>query len=192
MNTQQDKLKDTVVLVSENDQVLGSMDKIEAHRGTGALHRAISVFLFRENAAGERELLIQQRSEKKIVGALQWANTVCGNVWPGESYEECAARRLQFELGLSATQVAATELQDVFTFRYQVACNAEFGENEMDHIFVGSLQGEPTANRDEVAATEWHNWEKLRKGESTKDLAPWFVMMLNTPELVASCMKNEV
>ena len=34
-----------VILVNENDEVLGSMEKLEAHL-KGALHRAFSIFIF--------------------------------------------------------------------------------------------------------------------------------------------------
>jgi isopentenyldiphosphate isomerase len=47
---------------------------LDAHREKGKKHQAISLFLFRKNKTGEFELLLQQRSNKKIVGALQWAN----------------------------------------------------------------------------------------------------------------------
>ncbi|MDQ5950941.1 MAG: isopentenyl-diphosphate Delta-isomerase, partial [Patescibacteria group bacterium] len=68
--------QDQVTLITEQDEVIGTMDKIEAHRGDGKLHRASSVFLFKKSEDGEVELLVQQRSDKKIVGAGQWANTV--------------------------------------------------------------------------------------------------------------------
>jgi isopentenyldiphosphate isomerase len=54
---------DQVILVDENDQEIGTMDKVDAHRGDGLRHRAISVFLF--NKSGK--LLIQERSQKKNV-----------------------------------------------------------------------------------------------------------------------------
>ena len=44
-----------VVLVNEQDEVLGTMEKLEAH-WKGALHRAFSVFLFDD----EGRLLLQQ------------------------------------------------------------------------------------------------------------------------------------
>lgn len=175
---------DQVVLVSEQDEVLGSMDKIEAHRGEGQLHRAVSVLLFRKKD-GVLQLLTQQRSDQKIVGALQWANTICGNVWPGESYEDCAYRRLSFELGIEKELVVQTApLRDVHTFRYQARCNDEFSENEMDHIFVGWFAETFEPNPDEVAATEWRNWEEVKNLPSGVDWAPWFVMMMRDTELV--------
>ena len=40
-----------VILVNENDEAIGSMEKMEAHR-QGLLHRAFSIFIF--NKKGEK------------------------------------------------------------------------------------------------------------------------------------------
>ncbi|PIY80955.1 MAG: isopentenyl-diphosphate delta-isomerase [Candidatus Pacebacteria bacterium CG_4_10_14_0_8_um_filter_42_14] len=178
-NTERTKIKniDRVILVNDQDEVIGQMDKIEAHRGKGKLHRAISVFLFRK-IANETQLLIQQRSAKKIVGAHQWANTVCGNVRPNETYEECARRRLEEELGIIDPQLI---LAPAKKFQYQVKCNDEFSENEIDQVFTGWFDGELNINPDEVQKIDWVNWRSLQNGNH-KDLdynwAPWFEIML--------------
>lgn len=182
---------DLVTLVTPDDLVIGSMDKLEAHRGIGKLHRAISVFLFRENPDGEVELLIQQRSVKKIVGALQWANTVCGNVWPGESYEACALRRLEAELGITNDeQGRPIVLHPVEKFQYQVKCNDEFSENEIDQVFMGWFAGVVMPNPDEVATTEWVSWEKVCDRAVSKDWAPWFEIMLEKNDLLLKLSKG--
>ena len=46
-----------VVLVDEQDQEIGQLEKLEAHR-LGLLHRAFSVLIFNSNG----ELLLQQRA----------------------------------------------------------------------------------------------------------------------------------
>lgn len=151
--------------MNEDDHQIGVMDKIEAHRGDGKLHRACSVFLFNDKG----RLLIQQRSNTKIVGAEQWANSCCGNVRPGESYIECALRRLQEELGI--TEV---ELTRVTKFLYQVKCNEAFSEYEMDTVFIGLYDGMVSPNRDEVRAVNWINFDDLLTQES---VAPWVFEM---------------
>ncbi len=189
---------DQVVLIDEADNQVGVMDKIEAHRGVGQRHRAASVYLFNDQG----ELLIQQRSSIKIVGAGQWANTCCGNVWPNESYEECAQRRLKNELGILDVPLAS-----ISTFSYHQQCNSEFSEWEIIHIFGGRFSkqpqpseawrtaGELSPNPAEVSETSWVNWaelcQKIEQGEAGQfgelelelnkvryTFASWFVLMV--------------
>jgi isopentenyl-diphosphate delta-isomerase len=161
---------DQVILVDELDQEIGVMDKIEAHRGAGKLHRAVSIFLF--NAEGE--LLIQQRSSKKIVGAGQWANTCCGNVHPGETYLDCAIRRLCEELGIDGRGEVPLALNVVTKFQYQVKCNEEFSENEKDTVFAGRYDGAIQPNPEEVSAIKWIDLQELLNQDP---LAPWVRIM---------------
>jgi len=190
---------DQVTLVDEKDQVIAAADKLEAHQGLGKLHRAISVYLFRKTTSGI-QILIQQRSQKKIVGSLEWANTVCGNVWPDENYLSCANRRLQVELGITKVELEAVE-----KFRYQIQCNSQFSENEIDQIFAGWYDGEVKPNPDEVKSFVWVDWQRLcdcfAKGvkqeygqveinlaingrETNITLAPWLVVMLNNRQVI--------
>lgn len=172
---------DLVTLVDDQDHVIGQMDKIEAHRGEGKLHRAISVFLFNDQG----QLLIQKRSNKKIVGAGQWANTCCGNVRPGESYHGCADRRLREELGI--TQV---DLRPVLKFQYFARCNDLFSEREIDQVFYGTYDGQVTPNPDEVAEFQWVAFEDVYENKAGLDFAPWFVIMLQNKVLVTALLRN--
>ena len=78
-----------VVVVDENDVVLGTMPKKEAHKN-GTLHRIAVVYV--ENNKGE--ILVQHRAD----GFLD--HSAAGHVDPGESYEEAAKRELGEELGI--------------------------------------------------------------------------------------------
>ena len=53
-------MEEKVVLINPNDEVLGVMNKQEAHE-KGVLHRAFSVFLFNEKG----EMLLQRRAGSK-------------------------------------------------------------------------------------------------------------------------------
>lgn len=168
---------DQVTLVNERDEVIGSMDKIEAHRGTAQRHRAISVFLWNSNG----ELLMQRRSAQKIVGAGLWANTCCGNVRPNEDYLACALRRLREELGI--------EYQDILTpldkFEYSVRCNNDFSEWEIDQIFWGEYNGPILPVPAEVQEYAWENTrlieERVHQQESL--FVPWLPILLRQPLL---------
>jgi isopentenyl-diphosphate delta-isomerase len=61
-------LKDTVLVLDNDDEVIGSASKKDSHvfssaQPRGILHRAFSVFLFDESTG---ELLLQQRASTKI------------------------------------------------------------------------------------------------------------------------------
>jgi len=169
-------MNDNVVLVDEFDTPITSMDKIEAHRGNGKRHRAVSVFLF----DSKKRLLMQQRSLKKIVGGMQWANTCCGNVWPNETRYECAIRRLRVELGI--TNVVISPL---YTFEYHIQANAEYSEWEIDEVYVGSYERVVEKNPDEVFATTWKSKDEIAQWikKSPKEIAPWFYLMFQDERL---------
>ncbi len=180
MQQQTRKNKDEVVLVDAQDEKVGVADKIRAHRGQGQLHRAVSVFLFNQ----EGKLLVQQRSKYKIVAASKWANTACGNVWPEESYLECAARRLKQELGIKKS-----DLDKLGKFRYHVEFENGFSEREIDTVFAGSWQKEPKPNPKEVQAVKWVELDKAVSACRKENWAPWLKHIFNQPEIFKSLKK---
>lgn len=127
--------KDQVILVNNQDEIIGELDKYQAHENPAKLHRAVSVWLFRK-INGKKEFLFQKRSTKKIVGAGYWANTICGNVRPNESYEDCAQRRLKEEIGF---EIDAKNLIKKIKFQYYAYCNEKYSEREMDQVFFVNL-----------------------------------------------------
>lgn len=178
--------QDEVTLVDQSGVVLGSMDKYAAHRGSGVLHLACSVFLFHfDDETKKTFLLIQQRSPVKIVGGWQWANTICGNVRPNETPGECAQRRLHEELA-----IPATTLTELMTWQYQTPCNAEYSENELDHIYAGwSDLVVIHPNPQEVITTEWLEWPTQVDCNDKKawhdfltmhDFTPWFRLFIQS------------
>ncbi len=206
---------DSVIIVDENDHPAGTMDKYEAHRHGATLHRAISIYIFR-NSGTQREpkweVLLQKRSPQKIVGGNMWANTACGNVRPGESYRECAYRRLREELGFTSGVIEATHLEATYKFMYAVRCNEEFSEREMDQVFVGIVDSHAnatdkksdvtfSANPREVIETKWVAFDEITHAAKKEDwladanapiiwnenmtMAPWFVWMLRDEELLS-------
>lgn len=158
--------QDTLVLVDEQDNPVGSAPKVDCHVGHGLLHRAFSVFLF--NPVGE--LLIQQRSPAKMLWGGYWANSCCSHPRLGEDTLAAAQRRIQEELGLSC------ELRFLYKFIY----HARFGEVGSEHencwVFAGKVRGEPTVNPDEIAAWRYINPTELTRAldAGEQKFAPWF------------------
>ena len=84
-----------VILVDEQDNSIGQMEKMEAHE-KGLLHRAFSVFVLNS----KNELLLQRRAANKYHSGGLWTNTCCSHPRKGESILEAGKRRLQEEMGL--------------------------------------------------------------------------------------------
>lgn len=173
---------DQVVLVDRDDTIIGYEDKFVAHRNMD-LHRAASVFLFRTNPETQAvELLLQQRSDQKIVAAGLWSNTVCGNVIPNEDYRQCAVRRLRDELGLV---MQPDTLEFVQSFYYKVQCNEEYGEHEIVHFFCATVPHDfdtrAAINASEVSAVRWQSVADLRADDPT--LSQWMRIYLEDPEI---------
>lgn len=128
-----------VVLVNENDEQVGTMEKMEAHR-KALLHRAFSVFIFNKKG----EILLQQRALNKYHSAGLWTNTCCSHPQPGEDIQQAALRRLNEELGFTAP------LTKIFDFVYKSGYDNGLTEHEFDHVFVGNYDGVIDSDKDEV------------------------------------------
>ena len=142
--------QEQVILVNESDEPIGEMDKMLAHE-QGVLHRAFSVFIF--NTKGE--VLLQQRALSKYHSPGLWTNTCCSHPRPGETTEEAAHRRLKEEMGFDCI------LQHKFIFIYKVQFDNGLYEHELDHVYTGVYEEEPSINPDEVNMYKWMKWEQL-------------------------------
>lgn len=154
-----------VILVNENDEQIGTMEKLEAHE-KALLHRAFSVFIF--NAKGE--VLMQQRALTKYHSAGLWTNSCCSHPFPDETTYAAANRRLEEEMGLS------TDLQFIFKFRYIAPFENKLTEHEIDHVFVGKTDNLPTINMEEVHAFKYMHLEEIKEDITTnpEKYTAWF------------------
>jgi diphosphomevalonate decarboxylase len=139
----------TVLLVDEEDNPIGSIEKLAAHE-QGLCHRAFSIFIFRKQG-GEWECLLQQRQFNKYHSAGLWTNTCCSHPKPTELIANAARDRLQEEMGFTVP------LQFVGKFHYIADCANGLIENEIDHVFVGFFapDGMVSPNPKEVAQYSW-------------------------------------
>ena len=128
-----------VILVDENDNQVGVMEKLQAHEKP-ILHRAFSVFIFNNKG----EILLQKRAATKYHSANLWTNACCSHPRPNETIFAAAERRLQEEMGFS------TSITKAFCFTYQANFDNGLFEYEYDHVFTGVYNGTIKPNQNEV------------------------------------------
>ncbi|HZW77509.1 MAG TPA: isopentenyl-diphosphate Delta-isomerase [Flavobacteriaceae bacterium] len=157
--------EELVILVNENDEKIGLMPKMEAHE-KALLHRAFSVFIFND----KNELMLQQRAMDKYHTPGLWANTCCSHQRDGETSIEAGKRRLMEEMGFT------TELEERTSFIYKAPFDNGLTEHELDHILVGTYNGEPQLNPKEVADYKWMTPEAVKDDimKNPENYTPWF------------------
>lgn len=157
--------EEQVVLVDKDDNVLGTMGKMQAHR-EGVLHRAVSVFIV--NGVGE--MLLQQRALTKYHSPGLWTNACCTHPRLNETYADCAHRRLKEEMGIT------TELMPAFSFIYRGDVENGLTEHELDHVFVGRYDGPMKLDSVEVAGCSFAPLNDVRKRleERPEQFTIWF------------------
>jgi isopentenyl-diphosphate Delta-isomerase len=155
----------SVILVDEQDNELGLMEKIEAHE-KALLHRAFSVFIF--NTAGE--MLLQQRANGKYHSGGLWTNACCSHPLPGEEVGDAALRRLQEEMGFT------TNLSKAFDFIYKAPFDNGLTEHEFDHVFTGQYDGAIAPDAAEVQDYCYKPMDEIRAAmlSQPQNYTEWF------------------
>ncbi|MFL2626559.1 MAG: isopentenyl-diphosphate Delta-isomerase [Flavobacteriaceae bacterium] len=158
-------IEEQVILVNDQDEQIGLMPKMEAHK-KGVLHRAFSVFIFNS----KNELMLQQRAAHKYHSPLLWTNTCCSHQRDGETNIEAGTRRLSEEMGFT------TALKEVTTFIYKAPFDNGLTEHEFDHVMTGFYEMDPVINKEEVEAWKWMPVEAIKSDiESNSEIyTAWF------------------
>lgn len=167
MQTQQELL----IQVDAHNSVIGSVGKIEAHRGKGLLHRAFTAFLFDEKG----RILLTQRSDSKPLWPGYWDAACSSHQWfPEETAAAAANRRIPFELGIELPQ--PSNLQELFSSEYHAVYSSEWSENEINSIVVGTYTGECKLNPKEVREYRWLTRVEVsdQLNSVPSNFAPWF------------------
>jgi isopentenyl-diphosphate delta-isomerase len=156
---------DYVILVDEQDNEIGVMEKLRAHE-LGKLHRAFSVFIFND----KKELLLQQRAINKYHSGGLWTNTCCSHPSPNETIKDAANRRLYEEMGMTC------DLKIINNFIYKTEFENGLIEHEFDYILTGISNSTPQINKTEV---ETYKWQQISEIQNDINLNPnkfttWF------------------
>lgn len=162
--------RENVILVNENDEQIGLMEKIEAHE-KALLHRAFSVFILNDKG----ELMLQQRALHKYHSPGLWTNTCCSHQREGESNITAGKRRLQEEMGF------VTELAEAVSFIYKAPFDNGLTEHEYDHVMTGTYNDAPVINPDEVADWKWMDVQAVKDdiGKNPDKYTAWFKIIFD-------------
>lgn len=163
-------MSEKVILVNEQDNELGLMEKMEAHE-KGLLHRAFSVFVLNH----QNHLLLQQRALHKYHSGGLWTNTCCSHPRKGETNEQAAHRRLMEEMGFDC------ELQHVLEFTYKANLDQGMTEHEYDHVFVGRYNQNPKINPQEAHAFAWRSLSDIKEDlrQKPQNYTEWFKIIFD-------------
>ena len=166
-----------VILVDKDDNQIGTMEKMEAHR-KGELHRAFSVIVF--NSKGE--MLLQKRAKSKYHSGGLWTNACCSHPVPDEKIDVTIRRRVREEMGIDVTPTFS------YKFLYKTPLDQNLIEHELDYVFVADFDGKPTLNQEE--AEDWKyasvDWLKEDVKKNPSQYTYWFRLIINHPELKVS------
>ncbi|MFC1669960.1 isopentenyl-diphosphate Delta-isomerase [Spirochaetota bacterium] len=165
----ENNIKKQVILVDPDDCEIGIEEKLLAHE-KGLLHRAFSVFVFNN----EGKLLLQKRADHKYHSPGLWSNSVCSHPQPGEDVIDSAYNRLNEEMGFCCP------LKEITTFLYKEEFDNGLIEHEIDHVLIGTFNGEPVINPGEVSDWKWSEIENLNNDVVNKPelYTAWFKLIL--------------
>ncbi len=159
-----------VILVNEQDEPIGEMEKMEAHE-KGVLHRAFSVFIFND----QNELLLQKRASAKYHSGGLWSNSCCSHPRKNESVVEAGERRLLEEMGFSVP------VEAIFSFIYKAELDHGMTEHELDHVLIGRYNDAPNLNPDEVEDWKYIDLEELsvHMQQQPEEYTEWFKIVFD-------------
>ncbi|RZN84096.1 MAG: NUDIX domain-containing protein [Winogradskyella sp.] len=140
--------------------------KSVAHKN-GWYHNTIHLWLYTE----KNEILLQQRSHKKVIYPLLWDVSVAGHIDAGETFTEATIRETEEEIGLKLKE---NDLTKIGTHLHKsIYDNGKIKDFEFHQIYIAKLNIELedlTPQKDEVEALKlvtFNQFENLLANSTT-------------------------
>ncbi len=158
-----------VVLVNESDEIIGSSEKLKAHK-EGLLHRGVSVIILNS----KNEMLLQRRAANKYHSAGLWTNAACTHPCFNETPQAAASRRLKEEIGIECTLTFA------FKFIYNAILDNGMIEHELDYVYYGFSDSTPVLNIEETDEYKYINISVIENEvvNNAEQYTVWFKILL--------------
>lgn len=161
-----------VILVDENDNPIGSEEKVKCHLPNGKLHRAFTALLFDKSG----RLVLTRRAKEKMLWPEDWDGTVASHPREGETYTSSAERRMPEEVGISC------KMDYLMKFEYHVPYKNIGSENEICGTLIGIVD-ESTKFKmieGEIDEIKWISASELLSEikNNSKIYCPWMLIAL--------------
>ncbi|MEJ1284478.1 isopentenyl-diphosphate delta isomerase 2 [Cricetulus griseus] len=166
------RLDQMLILVDENDKVIGADTKRNCHRNEniekGLLHRAFSVVLFNS----EKKVLIQRRADTKLTFPGHFTDSCSSHPLSNpEELEEkdalgvrrAALRRLQAELGIPQDQVSLEDIVFMTRYHYKAKSDEVWGEHEVCYLLLIRKDVTISTDPSEISSFSYLNQEELEE-----------------------------
>ena len=165
-----------VILVDENDNPIGTEEKVKCHLPNGKLHRAFTALLFDKNG----RLVLTRRAKGKMLWPEDWDGTFASHPRESETYVSSGERRMPEELGIEG------KLDYLHKFEYHVPYKNVGSENEICGTLIGIID-EDTELKEiegEIDEIKWISAEELISEIKTnpKIYCPWMLIALDLLE----------
>jgi isopentenyl-diphosphate delta-isomerase len=170
--TMDDGAHDLVVVLDADAAVVGSMDKLAAHR-RATRHLAFSVVLYDADGA----MVLQRRADAKYHFAGRWSNACCSHPRPGEPVAAAGRRRVREELGVDGGPLSVHG-----AFWYEARDPAsDLVEHEYDVVLVGRVDAPLDPDPAEAAAVDRMRPDALRTALAAdpQRFTPWLPQVLD-------------
>ena len=161
-----------VILVDENDNPIGTEEKVKCHLPNGKLHRAFTALLF----DNEGRLVLTRRAKEKMLWPSDWDGTFASHPRESETYVSSAERRMPEEVGIQS------KMDYLFKFEYHVPYKEIGSENEICGTLIGIVD-ESTQFKmveDEIDEIKWMSANQILSDikKNPKIYCPWMLIAL--------------
>jgi len=161
-----------LILVDEEDNPIGTEEKVKCHLPNGVLHRAFTALLFDKKG----RLVLTRRAKEKMLWPNDWDGTVASHPRKSETYVSSGERRMPEELGINC------KLDYLFKFEYHVPYKDIGSENEICGTLIGIVDDSSNFQRieGEIDEIKWISSKELLSELKTnpKIYCPWMIIAL--------------